>query len=675
MNISKAATTLTVTSVSPAKYTVTAVPTTAISATFSDSIAPSSVTDTSITVFGSLTGRHVGHAVLNATGKTLTFTPAQKFQFGENVQVTVKSVIASPGSGSLIGGYSWRFGTKTNYGSGRYGLVASPTISIGISNSIASGDFNKDGYADIAILDSANNNIDVLINNRHGGFLAPQVYAVGTNPVAIIATDVNGDGTVDLVTANWSSKNISVLINDGTGAFTAAVAYSVGTNPSGLAAADIQNDGNMDIGVTNFTDNTVTILQNDGAGIFSFRQTIHVGTGPSGIVFADFSRDGLTDAAVTNLGSNSISILRNVADSLSLDTTYVLSGGSAPTCLTTADFDTSGTADLAVGFGGTRNVAILLNAYNGLPVGRFNTSFPLIDLGTGAPSGLYCGDFNADGRMDIAASKSSPNVAVLLNSGLGAPGNTDVLAVKFSKSLVGVDFSGLGVIDLVVCGADGKMRVLRDSVTAGLSPSLSSSVSSVDFGTTKDSLSVNVVVYSSVLATRIDSVQVGSPFVLKSEVISTSLNPYDSLSISLGFKPTAGIQYASTLKIYSRTSSPASISIPVVGTGDPSLEVQRTGENNPSSFALEQNYPNPFNPSTVIQYQLPVTSAVVLEVFDITGREVAVLKQGVQSAGWYLVRWRADGIASGIYMCHITASEEDGGRMIYESTTKMVLLK
>ena len=72
------------------------------------------------------------------------------------------------------------------------------------------------------------------------------------------------------------------------------------------------------------------------------------------------------------------------------------------------------------------------------------------------------------------------------------------------------------------------------------------------------------------------------------------------------------------------------------------------------SFTLEQNYPNPFNPSTVISYQLPVSSDVTLKVYDVLGNEVATLVNEEKSAGSYEVEFSADGLTSGIYFYKLT---------------------
>ncbi len=73
-------------------------------------------------------------------------------------------------------------------------------------------------------------------------------------------------------------------------------------------------------------------------------------------------------------------------------------------------------------------------------------------------------------------------------------------------------------------------------------------------------------------------------------------------------------------------------------------------------FVLQQNYPNPFNPSTVIRYSLPVNSRVTLKVYDIQGKEVATLVDEFQIAGFKSIVWNANNIASGIYLCNISAN-------------------
>jgi hypothetical protein len=98
------------------------------------------------------------------------------------------------------------------------------------------------------------------------------------------------------------------------------------------------------------------------------------------------------------------------------------------------------------------------------------------------------------------------------------------------------------------------------------------------------------------------------------------------------------------------------------------LTVSSGEEEVPDRFGLEQNFPNPFNPTTVVRYQVPVAIRVKLSVYDLLGREVAVLVNEQKAAGRYEVRFGATGLASGVYLCTLTAGD-------YRETRKLVLMK
>jgi hypothetical protein len=101
----------------------------------------------------------------------------------------------------------------------------------------------------------------------------------------------------------------------------------------------------------------------------------------------------------------------------------------------------------------------------------------------------------------------------------------------------------------------------------------------------------------------------------------------------------------------------------------------------PDNFELSQNYPNPFNPSTKIRYAIPTPpissplvkgrteeGVVVLKVYDILGNEVALLVNELQAAGQYEVEFKADNLASGVYIYRIETPS-------FTATKKMVLLR
>ena len=80
-------------------------------------------------------------------------------------------------------------------------------------------------------------------------------------------------------------------------------------------------------------------------------------------------------------------------------------------------------------------------------------------------------------------------------------------------------------------------------------------------------------------------------------------------------------------------------------------------ETSPTTFTLYQNYPNPFNPSTVVGFQIPAFDHVRLIVYDLLGREVAVLVDEPKAAGRHEVRFNAAGLASGVYTYRLSAGD------------------
>jgi uncharacterized delta-60 repeat protein len=128
--------------------------------------------------------------------------------------------------------------------------------------------------------------------------------------------------------------------------------------------------------------------------------------------------------------------------------------------------------------------------------------------------------------------------------------------------------------------------------------------------------------------------------------------------------------------------------VPVAGGGSMTLDAAHprislrigAAAEHPSAFALEQNFPNPFNPTTEIRFSVPSRSAVTLRVYDLLGREVGRVFDGVIDAGSRTVRWNgvaADGVplAGGVYFYRLEAQDPASGKMISVTTRKMLLLK
>lgn len=103
------------------------------------------------------------------------------------------------------------------------------------------------------------------------------------------------------------------------------------------------------------------------------------------------------------------------------------------------------------------------------------------------------------------------------------------------------------------------------------------------------------------------------------------------------------------------------------------VSAQSGSGNRDRGFQLEQNFPNPFNPVTTIMFSLPEKGDIHLAIFDVSGRLVKTLHDGVMDAGKYKATWdgRSDAgrvVSSGVYFCKLVTADK-------VAETKMVLLK
>ena len=101
---------------------------------------------------------------------------------------------------------------------------------------------------------------------------------------------------------------------------------------------------------------------------------------------------------------------------------------------------------------------------------------------------------------------------------------------------------------------------------------------------------------------------------------------------------------------------------------DGNIGIKQISTQIPGTFKLYQNYPNPFNPVTNIKYEVPFRMKVTLKIYDVNGKEVKVLVNGIQNAGSYSVDWNGESYASGVYFYRL---EAEG----FSKSYKMVLIK
>ena len=185
-------------------------------------------------------------------------------------------------------------------------------------SSVAIGDLDGDRAPDLAValVDgdvSRAGAIAVLGNDGDGAFEARHVYPLGADPASIAIGDLNADGSADLATANTYAGTTSVLLNDGHGRFPARRDYPTGDWAPSVAIGDLNADGKADLVAGHF-DRFVSVFFNQGDGTFGVPREHQTGRYPNDVAIADLNGDGAPDLATANYQSNTVSVLANWGD-------------------------------------------------------------------------------------------------------------------------------------------------------------------------------------------------------------------------------------------------------------------------------------------------------------------------------------------------------------------------
>ncbi len=283
-------------------------------------------------------------------------------------------------------------------------------------SSVVLGNFDGVNGLDIAVTNAGSGTVGIFLNDGAGNFGTAQTFATGKAPGLLRMGNFDADADLDLAMITAGNK-ITVLKNDGTGTFTASPAITTGAKlPKDLQLADLDGDSDLDLAVLHAGGQLVAQL-NDGTGAFTPQPMARLGAGATALAIADFNGDGKLDAAAAHS-----TVSRFVAVALGqgtgaflpmLKVAYPLSGKAS--ALVASDFDGDGVADLAVANGAGGRVSILRGLGNGAFVRAL--TLELEDTPARKLAALALGDFNGDGRTDLAAlSNASSEVSVVLRA-------------------------------------------------------------------------------------------------------------------------------------------------------------------------------------------------------------------------------------------------------------------
>ena len=318
------------------------------------------------------------------------------------------------------------------------------------ARAIASADFDRNGWPDLAHANYGRNTVTVLLNRGGSqGFRLAFDVPVGAGPFAMVTADFNLDGIADLAVANADGNSLSILTGRGDGQFTRTdLATSAG--PRGLVAADMNRDGLVDLVYTAFNANRIQLLLGNGRGAFTAGFAIvGIAPQPQGLAAVDVNRDGTLDLAVAFGGATGGLAVVSI-DRAGRPTSRLVAGPANLNLVAAADFDDDGWPDVAAAATDTNGLEI----YRGGAAGLAHAA----SYSTGAsPRGLQAADINQDGRPDLIAANRNASTVTLLVSRSDIAGTFDELSVaagRGSRALTIGDFNGDGRIDVATGNQD-----------------------------------------------------------------------------------------------------------------------------------------------------------------------------------------------------------------------------
>ncbi len=572
------------------------------------------------------------------------------------------------------------------------GTATNPSFGALVADPLGFADAGARSAPELVDIDG-DGDLDALVGEEHGlvkyfentgDALNPAFVFASPNPLGLVdvgvrsaptLVDIDGDGDLDAFVGEAGpaigvSGNVFFHENTGTAA-DPAFADAV-TNPFGLsllgfdtapAFVDFDGDGDLDaffgerLGRLFYYENVGSSV----APSFVGRQINPFGCAPSGVgntapSFADMDSDGDFDVLV-GVADGSLLYFENTGDAANpscaapVTNPFGITSVASLSKPTTADLDGDGDVDVFVG--AEDGAMVCFENTGGAASPAFVThdalTNPLAFIDVGLESAPAFGDLDGDGSADflvgaengtlqyyvqevtadvpVTIAPQSPPIVI-------APGggqfNFDVTVTNTTSDPVTVD------LWLLLTKSDAGINLTRGPVAITLSPG----------ETLTRTLSQNVP-GSAPSGEYLYTANVGN--------FPITIDATDSFTFTKEAGTAFGPNVVNDWDLLGEEAL-------VVGTEDDGSEML------PPRFGLAQNFPNPFNPSTAIAFELPESLRVRLAVYDLQGREVAVLLDRAVSAGNHTVTWRAGDLPSGLYLYRIEAGA-------FSETRTMMLVK
>jgi VCBS repeat protein/FG-GAP repeat protein len=269
---------------------------------------------------------------------------------------------------------------ETNYltlllGGGKGGLVPASRSRISVRSrphphGVAAGDFNSDRHLDLAVESWAENTVLVFHGNGKGSFAKePRLLGVGRNPYyKLRAADLNSDGREDLITTNTDGSSVSVSCTEA-GVLRPAKEIATPRFPFAVAIGDVNGDRYPDLAVAHRWGavdpklDGLTVLLGHGECVFTptSESPMKIGTSPTAVAIGDIDGDGIGDIATANMESNDVTVVLGSRSGVQPAKWSPVSVGKKPAAIAFGDLNGDGKADIVTGNLGSGDLSVVVS--------------------------------------------------------------------------------------------------------------------------------------------------------------------------------------------------------------------------------------------------------------------------------------------------------------------------
>ena len=305
---------------------------------------------------------------------------------------------------------------------------------------ISVADLDNDGKQDVIVANQGENTLSIFKNISTSGnisFNSPVKIATPSTPIGIGIGDFDKNGWLDIATANHGNGTVSIFTNKGifnaisTNNFNPRFGLITGLNPITIDVADIDGDSKSDIVVGNYGSNSISIFKNNyisgtlATSSFSTKLDFNAGNKPGYVKLGDMDGDSKLDVVVLAEGTNSVGILRNISTagvltSASFASRVNFNTGITPYYISVGDLTGNGKLDILVTNFGDGTATVWQN--KATPGNITSASFFKrlnFTVGTKPYAGLLA-DIDGDAKTDILVSNTGSNTLSVLRNTVGA---------------------------------------------------------------------------------------------------------------------------------------------------------------------------------------------------------------------------------------------------------------